>query len=224
MTRVRVVVADAAPIFRAAVRNLLGREGDFDVLEARNLAELERTVAAEPPDLVLIDAELPPSGGLAAVAQLADRCPDRLIVWGLEPTRESVVAAIVTGAAGYLPKDISPAGLLRSLRGALNGEAPISRTFAAAMIATVHGLEERDRARERAVVLSQREREILAFLAAGARNKQIAEALSISEFTVKRHVQNILQKLGLSSRRAAGAFHRSAFGPGGTALLSRSVG
>jgi len=73
----------------------------------------------------------------------------------------------------------------------------------------VHDFEARDRARERVVALSAREREVLALVATGARNRQIAEELSISEFTVKRHVQNILQKLNLTSRTAAGAFYRT---------------
>ena len=71
------------------------------------------------------------------------------------------------------------------------------------------------RARERAAVLSTREREVLALVAQGARNKQIAATLVISEFTVKRHVQNILQKLEVPSRRAAASFHWTAFGPEG---------
>ena len=76
------------------------------------------------------------------------------------------------------------------------------------MVDAVHDFEARDRARERIVVLSAREREVLALVATGARNRQIAGDLSISEFTVKRHMQNILKKLNLSSRTAAGAFYR----------------
>jgi DNA-binding NarL/FixJ family response regulator len=79
------------------------------------------------------------------------------------------------------------------------------------MIDALHLLEERMSARERAAVLSAREREVLACVARGARNKQIASSLFISEFTVKRHVQNILQKLELPSRRAAAAFYWAAF-------------
>ena len=81
------------------------------------------------------------------------------------------------------------------------------------MIDAVQGLQQRDQVRERAVTLSSREREILELVAGGARNRQIAQALSISEFTVKRHMQNILSKLDLPTRRAAGLFYRSAFEP-----------
>jgi DNA-binding NarL/FixJ family response regulator len=80
-------------------------------------------------------------------------------------------------------------------------------------------MDERTRARERAGVLSPREREVLGLVAQGARNKQIASTLVISEFTVKRHVQNILQKLELPSRRAATAFYGTAFGPEGARVV-----
>ena len=79
------------------------------------------------------------------------------------------------------------------------------------MIDALHGHDARVRARDRAAVLSLREREVLDQLAEGARNRQIASTLAISEFTVKRHVQNILQKLDVPSRAAAAAFYRSAF-------------
>jgi DNA-binding NarL/FixJ family response regulator len=78
------------------------------------------------------------------------------------------------------------------------------------MIDALHGMDERSRAIDRADMLSSREREVLDLIAEGARNRQIAAALSISEFTVKRHVQNILQKLDLPSRGAAATFYRAA--------------
>ena len=98
------------------------------------------------------------------------------------------------------------------MRGVINGEAPLSRDLATLMIEALHGLEDRDRTRERLAMLSSREREILSYVSEGARNRQIASALTISEFTVKRHMQNILGKLGVQSRRAAGDFYRTAAG------------
>ena len=152
------------------------------------------------PDIALIDLELPPFGGIAAVQQLAKRCSSYAIVWSFEPTRETVLAAVCSGAHGFLHKEISPDGLVRALRGVVQGEAPLSRDLASLMIDALHGHDEQARARDRAGVLSSRECEVLDLVAQGARNKQIAALLTISEFTVKRHVQNILQKL--SSRRA----------------------
>ncbi len=104
------------------------------------------------------------------------------------------------------------AGLVRALRAAANGEAPIARDLTAALLEALHGTHARIEAVERAAALSEREREVLQHLATGERNRQIADALAISEFTVKRHVQNILQKLGLPSRDAAGALYDAAYG------------
>jgi DNA-binding NarL/FixJ family response regulator len=208
-----VVVADSGPIFRSGVRHLLERESDFAVSEAETFGELALAVEADAPDIALVDLDLPPSGGVAAVARLAPRCQTQMVVWSFETDRETVLAAISAGATGYLHKRISPTGLIRSLRGVVRGEAPLPRDLATLMVAAVRGFEERERVRERAVLLSAREREVLALVARGARNRQIAEALSISEFTVKRHVQNILHKLELPSRRAAALFYRTAFEP-----------
>jgi DNA-binding NarL/FixJ family response regulator len=210
MSPMQILVADSLTIFRAGVRNLLTRESDLEVLEAANFGEVAERVAAGCPDIALIDLELPPTGGVEAVKLLSERCSTQMIVWSFAPTRETVLAAVRAGASGYLHKEISPAGLVRSLRGVVNGEAPMSRDLATLMIDAIHGLEERDRTRERLSVLSVREREILDHVAHGARNRQIAAALTISEFTVKRHMQNILGKLGVGSRRAAADFYRVA--------------
>jgi two-component system nitrate/nitrite response regulator NarL len=220
MRRTRILVADPLRIFRAGVRALLARESDFVVVEAGSLAEVLRAIEEDCPDIALIDLELPPLGGIAAVEQLAQRCPTYPIVWSFEPSQETVLSAVRAGARGFLRKEISPPGLVRALRGVVHGEAPLSRDLASLMIDELHGLDARDRARDRAGVLSVREREVLDLVARGARNKQIAATLAISEFTVKRHVQNILQKLELPSRRAAATFYVTALAPEETSAIA----
>ena len=210
MIRRRVLVADGAPLFRSGVRHLLTREGDFVLTEAADFDELMQVMEHEAPEIALIDLDLPPSGGVAAVAHLAAQKTARLVVWGFEAEREQVLDALTAGAEGFLDKAISPTGLMRALRGMSRGESPLPRELVTVVVDAVHDFEARDRARERLVVLSAREREVLALVANGARNRQIADELSISEFTVKRHMQNILQKLDLSSRTAAAAFYRTA--------------
>jgi DNA-binding NarL/FixJ family response regulator len=212
MKRTSILVADALPIFRTAVRNLLVREGDFRVEEAESLAEVRAIVSAGTPDIALIDLDLPPEGGLATVAHLSRECDAKTILWSFAPGRRNVLDGILAGACGYLHKEISPHGLIRALRGVIANEAPLARDLAALMIETMHSLEQRTRALERAAALSIRERQVLSLVARGARNRQIAEELIISEFTVKRHMQNILLKLELPSRYAAAGFYRSAFG------------
>jgi len=209
MKRTRVLIADPIRIFRVGVRNLLARESDVEVVDAAHLDDLDE-LNGEWPDIALIDLNLPPLGSIAAVQRLKSRCDVHAIVWSFEPTPETVLGAILAGADGYLHKEISRAGLLRSVRGVVQGEAPLSRDLALLMIDALHGLQERDRWRERMSVLSEREKEVLGYIACGARNRQIAQALAISEYTVKRHVQNIREKLEVGSRSAAAAFYREA--------------
>jgi two-component system, NarL family, nitrate/nitrite response regulator NarL len=192
-------------IFRAGVREVLAREKDFEVVEAVDLESfvvaLQRGI-----DIALVDADLPPTGAFEAVARAKGHCSE-VIVWSMKPGPEEVLAAVKAGATGYLRKEISAEGLVRSLRGVGRGESPLSRDLAALLIDALHSAERGSRAREIAAALSAREREVLGHIARGARNKQIAAELTISEFTVKRHVQNILHKLDLPSRRAAAALY-----------------
>jgi DNA-binding NarL/FixJ family response regulator len=205
-------VADDVETLRSGVRDLLLRESDFLVFEARDLKELRAAVQRRSPDIVLVDLDLPPAGGIAAVAELQHSATSS-IVWSLGPARATVLDAIRAGARGYLDKEISPQGLVRALRGVVRGEAALSRELVTLLIDALHGVEERNRVRDQAAVLSGREREVLALVSRGARNREIGEELHISEFTVKRHVQNILNKLEVPSRRSAAAVYRSAFQP-----------
>jgi two-component system, NarL family, nitrate/nitrite response regulator NarL len=218
----QVLVADSLRIFRAGVKNLLARESDFDVVEAGSLEDALRATD-DGLDLALVDFDLPPLGGVAAVEQLAARCGAKTIVWSFDPSSDAVLAAVRAGADGFLRKQISPEGLMRALRGVVRGEAPLSRDLASLMIDALHGLDERTRARDRAAVLSSREREALDLVAQGTRNKQIAAKLTISQFTVKRHVQNILQKLELPTRRAAAAFYEAAFDADASSFAERQI-
>ncbi len=213
MTRnTRIVVADALVMFRSGARAVLESEADFEVRETANFNQLASVLQMDHPEIALVDTDLPPLGGLEAISRLAGTHRTAMVAWGLRPAPQAVIEAIRAGAIGYLRKDISSSGLVRALRGIFLGEVPVARDLVGALVDALQGLGERERAREAAYALSAREREVLAHVARGARNKQIAAALYISEFTVKRHLQNIFQKLDLPSRRAAAAFYRSAFG------------
>ena len=210
MNRPKILVADPLAIFRAGVRTVLQREGEYRVAEALNVGEVQSAIAASPPEIALIDADLPPVGGVGAVEWIEANSCVRAIVWSFEPTREGVLAALRAGASGYLRKDISPEGLLRSLHGLADGEAPLSRDLTTLMIEAIHHFRGCEETRDRLSTLSSRELEVLEYITRGARNRQIASELTISEFTVKRHVQNILEKLGLGSRREAADYYRVA--------------
>jgi DNA-binding NarL/FixJ family response regulator len=210
MSTTKVLVADPLAIFRAGVYNLLSRESDFTVVESAELEGVQNLVGAQCPDIALVDLDLPPQGGVEAVRWLGEHCCTRTIVWSFEPKQDAVLAALLAGASGFLRKDIAPDGLVRALRGLIAGQAPLSRDIATLMIDGIHRLGDRERAEDRLSALSTRECEVLEHVARGALNRQIASELTISEFTVKRHVQNILGKLEFRSRREAGDFYRTA--------------
>jgi DNA-binding NarL/FixJ family response regulator len=197
-------------VFRSGVSSLLAEEEGYEVLEADDTVELLEAARADALDLVLFDVAIAPASELQAVLSQLRRTPARVIVWAFGADPASAQAAIEAGADGYLHKEIGRAGLLRAIDAALAGETVLPRDLVRPLVERLRAAEERQWARDQVLALSPREREVLAMVAAGARNRAIATALDISEFTVKRHVQNILSKLGLSSRRAAAALHDAA--------------
>ena len=205
----KVLVADPS-MFGSGVALVLEREPDFAVLHARTLSEAIEVAQRERPDVVLLDLDLPPARATAAIEPLTSVCSASIVVWSLGPGVDDVIECIRAGASGYLQKEISSTGLLRSLRGIVRDEAPLPRHLTTMMISALQSLGSRERARAATSSLSSREHEVLALIGAGASNREIASTLVISEFTVKRHVQNILKKLALPSRHAAAALHRSA--------------
>jgi DNA-binding NarL/FixJ family response regulator len=117
---------------------LLRRESDFEVVEASSCEEAELRLEAGCPEIALIDLDLPPKGGVDSVRLLSERCNSYLIVWSFDPTPQAVLAAVRAGADGFLHKQISPPGLVRSLRGVMHGEAPLSRDLAMLMVDAIH--------------------------------------------------------------------------------------
>lgn len=200
-----VLVADQLPIFAAGVRGLLVRDGPFEVLEAASLAEVLEVAERRPPEIAIVELDLPPVGAVPVVKHLVDTYGTRTVVWSLDPRRDAIVEALRAGAVGFLHKEISPAGLVRSMRGVASGEAPLPRALTAQMIEALRAKEDTERRRLLLECLSAREHEVLAAIADGRRNREIAVLLAISEFTVKRHVQNILRKLEVATRREAAA-------------------
>jgi two-component system, NarL family, nitrate/nitrite response regulator NarL len=219
----RVLVADSVGLFRAGVRSALERAGGFTVTEAQDAPALLARVQLDRPELVLLDLHLPPVGGLATLAQLVTETGPRVIAWALEPDGDDVLAALSAGAIGFLTKDMKADSIVRGLHTALEGQAPIRRSLLTGVIGAFQRLERRDRYGERAIKLSSRELEVLGLIALGTRNREIADQLQISEFTVKRHVQNILHKLNVPSRDVAAHIYRSVFGAEGTPQFAVTV-
>jgi two-component system, NarL family, nitrate/nitrite response regulator NarL len=204
-----IVVADCQPLFRSAVRTVLAHETGRTVVEASNLSEL-LSVAATGVGVALVDVQLGPFGGVEAIARLRAATATRAVLWGVRADEDIVLSALEAGADGYLEKDIAPDALVRALCGLSDGHMPLPRDLVPHLVDRLRRLKDRDTARERAGALSERENEVLRLVADGWSNQQIAVELSISEFTVKRHMQNILAKLNEPSRRHAAVLYHAA--------------
>lgn len=202
---ITLILADAGPMYRLGLRALLRDYADFEIHEAGDLATLVALASrARPPATALIDLDLPPAGGAAAVTSIRESSAAP-VVWcsGSRLTSDVVYELVRCGAVGILRKEVSSRGVVRALRAAANGEAPLPRDLVTGLLNRIHSLNAPVATRPPITTLSGREREVLSLVADGHSNKTIARKLYISEFTAKRHVQNVLNKLALHSRQDA---------------------
>ena len=203
-SRITLILADAGPMFRLGLRALLSEYEEFEIEEAADLETLVALVGrARAPATALIDLDLPPAGGVAAVTSVRDSGAAP-VAWcsGSRLTPDVIYELVRCGAVGILPKEIASKGIVRTLRAAANGEATLPRDLVGALLARIQSLNAPP-TRPPLTALSSREREVLALVAAGDSNKAIASKLYISEFTAKRHVQNVLSKLAVHRRQDA---------------------
>lgn len=194
---VRVVIADDHPVVRDGLRALLDAESDIEVVgEAADGDDAVLLADRERPDLVLVDLRMPRTDGVAATARIRERHPaTHVLVLTTYDTDADILRAVEAGATGYLLKDAAREDLLRAVRGAARGETVLAPQVASRLVGRVRagGVEP----------LSAREIEVLELVAAGSTNRAIADALYISEATVKTHLLHVFRKLGVDDRTAA---------------------
>jgi len=199
------VLAEADGPTRMGLRMSLGGAGVAVVAEAVDRASALAEASAHQPGVILVAADLP-GGGLAATRAIAAEVPrTRIIVMTLRPHGRELLAAVLAGATGYLPKEIPAGGLPNAVRGVLAGEVAIPRGYTRHLLEAV-----RARHAERAIIsarssapLTDREWEVLRLLGDGASTAEMARRLGISQITVRRHVSTLVTKLGVSDRAAA---------------------
>ena len=202
---IRVVLADDQALVRAGFRVLLDTEDGFEVCgEAADGAEAVRLAREQRPDVVVMDVRMPGMDGLAATRQItADPglAEVKVLVLTTFDVDEYVFEALRSGAAGFLLKDTEPVELLRALRVVASGEALLAPTVTRKLIAEFVARPEQ-RKLDTSVLseVTDREREVLALVAAGMSNDEIAEHLVISPATARTHVSRILTKLGARDR------------------------
>ncbi len=185
--------------------SLLGASSEITVVGEAASGEDAVTLAQElHPDVILMDLSMPGIGGLTASRRILEHDPSvRILVLTVSDAEHDLFEAIQLGACGYLLKSADPDDLVSAIKEARRGEAPLSPPMAAKVLRELAHPTEASPPQQ---VLSPRELEVLAHVARGAANKEIAIALGISENTVKNHLRNILEKLHLENRVQAAVY------------------
>jgi len=208
VTRARVLVVDDVDLFRTGLSAALGAAG-FDI--CGEAASAEGAVSAAEsllPDVVVLDILMPGLSGLEVVEKILAAAPDTriLLLTGSESV-EDLLAGIKAGARGYLVKDTAFAGLASAIEDVLAGGSAVSARMGGKLFDILRQLlRHQDFVGPRPPCLTGREVEVLRHVAAGETSREIGEVLFISENTVKNHIRNILDKLGLHSRNEAVLF------------------
>jgi two-component system nitrate/nitrite response regulator NarL len=198
---IRILVADDHAIFRDGLRRLLEVADDVQIIgEASNGAECVKMLPKLKPDILLLDLRMPEKDGLAVLEEVNfESLPTRVIVLTAAEDDRDVVRAMRLGARGVVLKQSASDLLLKSIRKVFDGEIWLDNRMTAEVIDAFKKSAESGQRREKPL-LSEREKEIVQLVAQGFRNREIGEKLFISEQTVKNHLHNIFDKLGVSDR------------------------
>ena len=198
--QISVLIADDHPVVRQGISVLLSVHDDMIVLgEAADGDETLRLAAQLRPDVLLLDLKLPRLDGVEVLRRLPEQSAGtRALVLTSAADKAQVALALQAGAAGFLYKDVDPDALVRAIRSVHDGH-----TLLAAEVADVLSVRSAGRVTSGIGALTSREREVLALLADGQSNREIAGTLRVSEKTVKTHVSSVLAKLGVADRTQA---------------------
>jgi len=195
---IRIVIADDHPLFREGVFHSLSAEPDLAVVgQAESGEEALRLATEFAPDVVLLDIGMPGWGGLATVEKLSQACPaTKVVMLTAFDDEDRLLAAFKGGARGYVVKGVGTHDLANIVRLVAAGDVYVSRALAASLLGELTGGRPQDPLSE----LSERERQVLSFVAEGLTNREIGERVHLAEKTVKNHMTNILGKLRVRSR------------------------
>ncbi len=201
MSKTRVMIVDDHEVVRLGMRAAFELEADLAVVgEASNGVEALAKMPVLAPELILIDVRMDKMNGIEACREIKSRYPGvRILMLTSYADDEAVAASVMAGASGYLLKNVSRAELLRAMRLVAVGQSLLDSNVTKQVM-------ERLQVQAPGNELTEREREVLALVARGYTNKQIGEALYVTEKTARNHVSHILEKLGLARRSEAAAF------------------
>jgi DNA-binding NarL/FixJ family response regulator len=200
---IRVVVVDDHTIVRDGLVQLLRADPELEVVGAvGDGAAAVALCADQRPDVVLMDLSMPGMDGIAATRELAERVPGaQVVVLTSFIDRDRVVDALAAGAIGYILKDAEPVELRSAIHAAARGGSPLDPRAARTMLSAQHATGPLEQ-------LTERERQVLALVAEGLPNKQIARRLEIREKTVKAHLTSAFRTIGVDDRMQAGLWAR----------------
>jgi len=197
----RLLLVDDHAVVRSGLRMLLENDRDVEIVgEAGTASEALEAAIRLKPNVILMDIGLPDMSGIDATREIKKRCPDASIVaLTIHEDEEYFFKMLEAGASGYVPKRAAPEELLTAIRAAATGQVYLYPSMAKLLVRDFLS-GGRPAADQTASDLTDREQQVLTFLAEGANNEEIAAALVISRKTVARHRENIMRKLNLHSR------------------------
>jgi DNA-binding NarL/FixJ family response regulator len=206
--RIKVLIADDHPLFRQGIKQILELEKDITVVaQASNGSEAVQLARELAPDVILMDINMPGTGGLQAIEEIkGENINSRIIVLTIHEDREYLIKTLQMGAEGYVLKDAEPSVLIDAIRSVYLGQSYIQPNMTKELVMEFNRITLHSRDKYGENRLTTREREVLKLIAEGMINKEIATRLYISEKTVKNHVSNIFRKLNVSDRTQAAIY------------------
>ncbi len=207
MSSLRILLVDDHEVVRLGLRSLLDHHPNFEVVgEAAAEAEAVQKALELEPDIVLMDIRLAGGSGVDACQQITVAMPDvKVVMLTSYAEDEMLFAAIRAGAAGYVLKQVGSNDLIRAIESASRGEATLDPSLTQRVFSEIRHSIQKEEAAAFGELTAQ-EMQVLALIAEGKTNREIASALFLSEGTVRNYVSSILSKLGVSNRAEAAAY------------------
>ena len=202
LEKIEVVLADDHVLMRKGLRKILEMEEDIEIIgEASNGQEAIEQVISKKPQVLLLDINMPKMNGIEVTKELKKKGIDvNIVILTIYDDREYLLELIKLGTCGYVLKDIEPKGLVEAVRCAFRGKTYIQPVLSRALVAEYNRITQPVTGITTKKSLTAREKEVMAYIAEGMSNGEIAYQLGISEKTVKNHVSSILRKLDLMDR------------------------